>query len=72
MKDEWNALASNLLKSELKRKGLSYSDLSQRLARIGVENTAQNLNKTINLGKFSFAFFLQCANVLDLNKLQLD
>jgi hypothetical protein len=70
-KTEWEKKASNLLKAELARRGLAYEDLKTALAKIGVEKSAHALNKTINLGKFSFALFLQCAEAIELDKLQI-
>lgn len=72
MKTDWEKMASNLLKAEMTRRGLSYGNLQQDLAKIGIHKSTQNLIKTINLGKFSFAFFLQCAKAIDLGKLQMD
>jgi hypothetical protein len=72
-KTEWEKKATNLLKAELARRGLSYEDLSVALAtKLGVEKTAINLNKTINLGKFGFDFFLQCAEAIGLDELRIN
>ncbi len=70
-KSDWEKLATNLLKAELTRRGLNYEDLKIALEKIGIEKNAHNLAKTINLGKFSFAFFLQCAEAVELDKLQI-
>lgn len=69
--EKWDNLATNILKSELKRKAFSYDDLSTALAKINVKKTPNNLAVTINRGTFSFAFFLQCAEALDLEKLNI-
>lgn len=71
MKTEWEKEASNLLKAELARRGLSYEDLRIALAGLGIEKTKANLTKTINQGKFSFSFFLQCAKAIGLDTLRL-
>jgi hypothetical protein len=71
MKDNWESKASNLLKAELARRGLGYEELRVALEKIGVSKSAININKTINLGKFSFTFFLQCAEAIGLNSIQL-
>lgn len=71
MKTDWEKKAANLLKAELARQGLSYDDLRIALQKIGVEKTTHNLTKTINLGKFPFAFLLQCTEAIDIEKLQL-
>lgn len=71
-KSNWEKAAANILKFELKRRGLTYNDLQVALSKIGVQIPAQNLNKTINLGKFSFAFFLQCAQAIGLSRVEFD
>lgn len=70
-KNPWDQKASNYLKAELARKGLTYDDLRLALEKKGIHKTTTNLNKTINLGKFSFAFFLQCADAIGLEKVLL-
>ena len=67
----WEKNASNLLKAEIKRRGFVYEDLAIALKKIGVEKTTPNLNKTINAGKFSFSFFLQCAEAIGIKNLRL-
>ena len=57
---EYDERAKNLLKAELKRRGLSYRDLAEKLATIGVQETERNLNNKISRGGFSAAFLLQC------------
>jgi len=71
MKDRWESKASNLLKAELARRGLSYEELKVALEKIGVIKSVSNINKPINLGKFSFAFFLQCAEAIELETIHL-
>lgn len=70
--DQWQQLAMNILKSELKRKGFNYKKLSEALKQIGVEKTSKNIALMINRGSFSFAFFLQCAEAIGLDKLHLE
>lgn len=72
IKTQWEEKASNLLKAELARRGLGYEDLHKALAKMGINKPAQNLNKTINLGKFSFTFFMQCAKAIGLDNILLD
>lgn len=69
---EWDNLAKNLLKSELKKRGVSYEQLHEKLAALGVHETVNNINRKINRGAFQFSFFLQCAIALDVKNLRLD
>lgn len=64
--------AKNLLKGELKRRGLSYRDLAEKLATIGVQETERNLNNKISRGGFSAAFFLQCLDAIGASEVRLD
>ena len=44
---EWAVKAKNVLKAELKRKGVSYRDLSERLSAMGTPLTEQGVNKIV-------------------------
>lgn len=57
---EWETRAKNLLKAELKRKGVTYAQLAEKLAELGVHETERNLNNKISRGGFTAAFFMQC------------
>ncbi|MBL8903900.1 MAG: hypothetical protein JNK83_11480 [Rhizobiales bacterium] len=68
---EFEDLAKNILKGELKRKGVTYAQLAEKLARIGVEETDRNLNNKISRGGFSAAFLLQCMQAIGTTELRL-
>jgi hypothetical protein len=57
---EYEEKAKNLLKGELKRRGVTYGQLVEKLAAIGVHDTERNLNNKISRGGFTAAFMLQC------------
>ncbi|MBV8977979.1 MAG: hypothetical protein JO261_00170 [Alphaproteobacteria bacterium] len=63
--------AKNLLKGELKRQGLTYADLAERLAALGVQETERNLANKISRGGFTAAFLLQCFDSLKLDVIRL-
>ncbi|WP_348626555.1 MULTISPECIES: DUF6471 domain-containing protein [unclassified Mesorhizobium] len=42
--------AKNLLKSELKRKGVTYAQLAEKLATMDIHETERNLNNKISRG----------------------
>lgn len=52
--------AKGILKAELKRRGMTYADLVDRLAQHGVVESEANLRNKISRGSFTAAFFLQC------------
>jgi hypothetical protein len=57
---EYEAKAKNLLKGELKRRGLTYAQLVEKLAALGIEENERNLTNKISRGGFTAAFMLQC------------
>jgi hypothetical protein len=61
---EYETKAKNLLKAELKRRGVTYAQLAAKLAEIGVHETERNLNNKISRGGFSAAFLLQCLEAI--------
>ena len=69
---EYETKAKNLLKGELKRRGLTYADLAEKLQQIGVSETDRNLNNKIARGGFTAAFFLQCLVAIGVQTLGLD
>ena len=71
-KNEWEAKAANLLKAQLKLKGVTYSQLVEKLEGIGVWEKEANIRNKLSRGKFSTAFFLQCLRALDASSLSLD
>lgn len=68
---EYETLAKNLLKSELKRRGVTYAQLADKLAVIGVSENERNLNNKISRGGFTTAFFLQCLRAIGAETVRL-
>ena len=68
---EWEMKAANLLKAELKRKSVTYSQLVDRLQRIGVEEKEVNIRNKLSRGKFTAAFMLQCLTAIEVQSLHL-
>ena len=68
---EWQSRAKNLLKAELKRHGLSYKDLAEKLNAIGVRENERNLNNKISRGGFTAAFLLQCLEAINVRDIRL-
>ncbi len=70
-KTDWEAKVANLLKAELKRKGVTYAGLVEKLAEIGVEEKEANIKNKLSRGKFSAVFLLQCLEAISTNSLRL-
>lgn len=69
---EYETRAKNLLKGELKRRGLTYAGLAEKLATIGVSENERNLNNKISRGGFTAAFLIQCLEAIGASALRLD
>ena len=67
----WKARAKGLLRAELARKDLSYADLAEKLAAIGVKDNELNVKNKIGRGSFTFFFFLQCMEAIGCNTIHL-
>lgn len=68
---EWEDRVKGLIKSELKRKGVSYSSLSNRLAAIGVVESEPNIRNKLARGKFTAVFLVQCLAAIGSSTLRL-
>jgi len=70
-KTDWNAHAANLLKAELKRHGVTYAQLVEKLEKIGVEEKEANVRNKLSRGAFTAAYFLQCLQAIGCHTLHL-
>lgn len=68
---EYEEKAKNLLKGELKRRGVTYAQLAEKLAAMGIHETERNLNNKVSRGGFSAAFMFQCLEAIGCRSLQL-
>lgn len=70
-KTDWEMMAANLLKAELKRKGVTYAQLVEKLAAIGVDEKEVNIRNKLSRGKFTAAFLLQCLEAIGATQIHL-
>jgi len=70
--DVWTPRVKNLLKAELKRRGVSYRDLAEKLTAMGVPESERNLANKIARGSFTAAFFVQCLVAIGTTTLRLE
>jgi hypothetical protein len=68
---EWGAKASRFLKAELKRAGIGYKELAERLNAHGLQETETSITGKLARGTFAVSFFLACLAVLELPAIQL-
>lgn len=69
---DWQAQAKGIIRGELKRRNLSYMDLADKLAAIGVRDTPRNIQNKITRGGFTAVFFLQVLEAIGVKNLQID
>jgi hypothetical protein len=63
--------AKTLLKTEMKKRGLTYGGLVEVLKRNGIEENERNLRNKVSKGAFSAAFFFQCMLAMRVQNLDL-
>lgn len=68
---EWEAKVKGLLKAELKRQNVSYVQLVEKLAALGVQETEPNVRNKLSRGKFTAVFMLQCLTAIGVDTLRL-
>jgi Domain of unknown function (DUF6471) len=68
---EWETQAKGLLRAEMARRSVTYAQLVERLAAIGVQEDERNLRNKVARGKFTAAFFLQCLSAVGCTHLHL-
>ena len=69
--DEWTEETKRLLRAEMTRRGITYDQLAERLAAIGVTDSPVNLRNKVARGKFTAVFFVQCLGAMGCRSLRL-
>jgi len=70
--DVWAERAKNLLKAELKRRGVGYRELAEKLTAMGTPETERNIANKISRGGFTAAFFIECLSAIGAHTLRLE
>lgn len=60
-----------VIRGEMARQQVTYKELLNRLNKIGVEDTENNLRNKIGRGKFSALLFMQCLEVLGVDHIRV-
>jgi Domain of unknown function (DUF6471) len=68
---EWRDQAKGIIRGELKRRNLTYEQLAERLAAIGVHDTARNIANKVSRGSFTAVFMLQCLEAIGAKTITL-
>ena len=69
--DEWVNLVKGILRAEMARRAITYEQLAQRLAELGVQDTAVNIRNKVARGGFSAVFFVQCLRAIGCEAVRL-
>jgi hypothetical protein len=68
---DWANDVKHLLRREMAGRGISYDQLTEKLAEIGVKDTSVNIRNKVARGKFTAVFFLQCLRALGCDSLTI-
>ena len=69
---EWGSKASRFIKAEIKRAGIGYKELAERLNKHRLEETETSITGKLARGTFSATFLLACIAVLELEGVRLE
>ena len=69
---DWTEKVKGMLKAELKRRNVSYAQLVEKLAEIGVKDNEPNIRNKIARGSFTAVFFVQCLAAIGVQAVRLD
>jgi hypothetical protein len=72
MDEAWNDKAKGMLRAEMTRRGISYKDMAERLAALGIEEKEANLRNKVSRGGFSAAFFVACLSAIGCATLRIE
>lgn len=60
-----------ILKAELKRRGVSYKELTEKLAELGIHDSERNIANKLARGSFTAVFFVQCLVAIGCSNVRL-
>jgi hypothetical protein len=69
---EWGRRASRFVKAELKRAGIGYKELAERLRNHGLNETETSITGKLARGTFAASFFLATLAALEMDGVRLE
>ncbi len=69
---DWEAKARGIIRAEMAKQNITYSQMVERLESIGVTEDERNLRNKVSRGKFTAAFMLQCLSAMACTHLHLE
>lgn len=67
----WERRVQTLIKVELTKRNLTYKQLSEKLAEIGVAESEPNIRNKLARGTFSAVFLVQCLTAMGTRTLDI-
>lgn len=68
---DWGVRASRFLKAELRRAGIGYKELAERLNRQGMEETETSITGKLARGTFAASFLLATMEAIGMEQVRL-
>jgi hypothetical protein len=69
---DWQERVKGLLKAELKKRGVGYKQLAEKLDEIGIHETNRNIANKLARGGFSAVFLVQCLSAIGCHTVHLE
>lgn len=70
--EAWDARVKGILKAELKRKNVTYAQLVDKLAAVGVKETEPNIRNKLARGKFTAVFLVQVLAAIGSTSIRIE
>ncbi|MBW5290329.1 MAG: hypothetical protein Rsou_1565 [Candidatus Ruthia sp. Asou_11_S2] len=68
----WKDYTKGILKAELAKRNISYTELAKMLGDRGIEESPQNISNKIARGTFGAIFMMQVLDTIGCDKLFID
>jgi Domain of unknown function (DUF6471) len=68
---DWERKVQTMLKVELARRNLTYKQLSEKLAELGVIESEPNIRNKLSRGTFSAVFLVQCLAAIGMTEMRI-
>ena len=70
--DVWVERTKRILRGEMKRRGIGYNELAQKLIEIGVQENPRNIANKVARGGFAATFLVQCLVAMGARDVRVD
>ena len=67
---DWGSRASRFLKAELRRAGIGYKELAERLNKQGIEETETSITGKLARGTFAASFLLAAMEAIGIEQVR--